>query len=121
MTVHDDIRQALHDAIGWQAGLVDAYRHMPDAPEYRDALDTIKRYRAILRRRYGTGRAPHLDAMVKALMRVELHPATDRWMMGDQFGTVVDSGPTWVKVKMDRSGKTIKVAREDLKNETDRP
>ena len=44
--------------------------------------------------------------------RVELHPATDRWMMGDRFGNVVKVGRKLVHVKMDRSGKTLKVSPE---------
>ena len=54
MTVRDDIWMALHDAIGWQEGLVDAYSGMLDAPERQEALDQIKRYKAILKRRYGS-------------------------------------------------------------------
>lgn len=42
-------------------------------------------------------------------MRVELHPATDAWMMGDRYGDVVLVGRKLVHVKMDRSGKTRKV------------
>jgi hypothetical protein len=39
--------------------------------------------------------------------RVELHPATDAWMMGDRFGVVVKIGRKYVHVKLDRSGRTI--------------
>lgn len=45
--------------------------------------------------------------------RVELHPATDAWMMGDRYGEVVKIGRTYIHVKMDRSGKVRKV-RADL-------
>jgi hypothetical protein len=41
--------------------------------------------------------------------RVQLHPATDRWMMGDRYGTVVKLGNKHVHVKMDKSNKTLKV------------
>lgn len=34
--------------------------------------------------------------------RVELSPATDLWMMGARFGTVVKVGRTLVHVKLDR-------------------
>jgi len=55
------------------------------------------------------------STMFKAGDRVELHPATDRWMMGDRFGTVIGkkrprSGPIGflaIKVKLDKSGKVI--------------
>jgi hypothetical protein len=56
MTVRDDIRQALYDAIGWQNGLVEAWQD--GSPEQREAIDQIKIYRKILKRRYGEGRLP---------------------------------------------------------------
>jgi ribosomal protein L21E len=42
--------------------------------------------------------------------RVQLHPGTDQWMMGDRFGTVrtIDPKTFLIHVKMDRSGKTLK-------------
>ena len=50
--------------------------------------------------------------------RVQLHPATDRWMMGDQFGVIVkvkcdsknpnDFGEiSSAKIKLDISNKTF--------------
>jgi len=40
--------------------------------------------------------------------RVELSPATDRWMMGDRFGVVTGHTPAGnVRVKLDKSGKSI--------------
>lgn len=42
--------------------------------------------------------------------RVQLHPATDAWMMGDRFGTVVKIGRKLVHVLMVRSGKVRRVA-----------
>lgn len=41
--------------------------------------------------------------------RVELHPATDAWMMGDRYGDVVKVGAKLVHVRMDRSGKVRKL------------
>lgn len=41
--------------------------------------------------------------------RVELHPATDAWMRGDRFGEVVKVGRKVYHVKMDRSGRTLRV------------
>lgn len=55
MAVHDDIFQALHDAIGWQIELADAHRHCDDEMT-EQAEAQIKRYRAILKRRYGTAK-----------------------------------------------------------------
>ena len=46
--------------------------------------------------------------------RVQLCPSTDRWMMGDMYGTVASVGRKVVRVKMDRSGKTIRVAPDRL-------
>ncbi len=52
--------------------------------------------------------------------RVQLHPALDRWMMGDRYGEVVkitqvkiiqtfDELTTgWVYVKLDKSGTTMR-------------
>ena len=43
--------------------------------------------------------------------RVELHPGTDRWAMGDRYGVVVSkfsrNGMTHYRVKLDKSGRTI--------------
>jgi hypothetical protein len=49
-------------------------------------------------------------------MRVELHPATDRWMMGDRFGEIValQTGPEWVRVKLDKSGDRLWFNAADL-------
>jgi hypothetical protein len=46
--------------------------------------------------------------------RVELHPATDAWMMGDRFGQVVKVGTKLYHVKMDRSGKVRKMLPENV-------
>ncbi len=56
MSDRDAVRIALYDAIEWQRGLVDAYSNDPDGPERADALAMIRRYKAILRKRYGTDR-----------------------------------------------------------------
>ncbi len=46
--------------------------------------------------------------------RVELHPALDLWMMGDRFGTVVKAGRTYYSVKMDKSGRTVRLLPESI-------
>ena len=38
-------------------------------------------------------------------IRVQAHPATDAWMMGDRYGNVVKLGRKYISVAMDRSGK----------------
>ena len=49
--------------------------------------------------------------------RVELHPATDAWMMGDRYGVVVKVGRSLYHVRMDRSGRTRKVSPDNLLGE----
>lgn len=46
--------------------------------------------------------------------RVQLHPGTDRWMMGDRYGEVVKVGSVRVFVRLDRSGKTLWFRRQDV-------
>ena len=67
--------------------------------------------------------------MLKEGTRVQLHPATDRWMMGDRYGEIMSAYVTehldtvtgkWVtdekryRVKLDRSGKTIVFQSADV-------
>jgi hypothetical protein len=40
--------------------------------------------------------------------RVQLHPATERWMMGDRYGEIVGVGTKHVSVKLDKSGRTMR-------------
>lgn len=46
--------------------------------------------------------------------RVESHPATDAWIMGDRYGTVVKVGAAYVHVRMDRSGRVRKFPFRDV-------
>jgi hypothetical protein len=46
--------------------------------------------------------------------RVQLHPATDAWMMGDMFGTVIKIGRQFLHIRMDRSNKVRKVAPTNI-------
>ena len=39
--------------------------------------------------------------------RVQMHPATDRWMRGQRFGTVIDIGRQVVAVRFDRGPKPV--------------
>jgi hypothetical protein len=41
--------------------------------------------------------------------RIQLHPGTDQWMMGDRYGKVTRAGKDLVTVKMDRSGRSLRV------------
>ncbi len=61
--------------------------------------------------------------------RVELHPATDRWMMGDRYGTITakriqvvgraTSAPahTEYRVKLDVSGKSFWMHEDNILHE----
>lgn len=46
--------------------------------------------------------------------RVEAHPATDTWMRGDRYGEIVAVGRKYIRVKMDRSGRTLRFVPENL-------
>lgn len=48
--------------------------------------------------------------------RVQTHPATDTWMMGDRYGVITKVGTKLVYVKMDRSGRTIRFHPRNLLN-----
>ena len=45
--------------------------------------------------------------------RVQLHPATDLWMMGARYGTVVKVTRTRVHVKLD-TGRTVAMAPTNI-------
>ena len=46
--------------------------------------------------------------------RVQIHPATDAWMRGDRYGEIVKVGRTLVHVKMDRSGRTLRLHPQNV-------
>lgn len=46
--------------------------------------------------------------------RVQLHPATDRWMMGDRFGVVTGLKEGRVRVRLDVSGKSLWFYNRDV-------
>lgn len=46
--------------------------------------------------------------------RVQTHPATDVWMRGDRYGTVVRVGRKYVHVALDRSERTLRFLPENL-------
>ena len=47
------------------------------------------------------------DAGTRVGTRVQLHPGTDRWMMGDRYGEIVKDTGAKVMVHLDKSGKKI--------------
>jgi hypothetical protein len=52
--------------------------------------------------------------MLKIGDRVESHPATDAWIFGDRYGTVVKITRTRAHVRMDRSGKVLRFTYENV-------
>ena len=48
--------------------------------------------------------------------RVEIHPGTDRWMMGDRYGEVsgLSANALNVRVKLDKSGKSIRQSIDEV-------
>lgn len=46
--------------------------------------------------------------------RVEIHPGTDAWMMGDRFGVVEKIGRRLIHIKMDRSGRVLRFLPETV-------
>jgi hypothetical protein len=46
--------------------------------------------------------------------RVQTHPATDDWMRGDRYGTVIAVGRRYVAVRLDRSGRLRRFLPADL-------
>jgi len=46
--------------------------------------------------------------------RVQTHPATDRWMMGDRFGQISGITSRTMHVRLDRSGQTIRIPHADV-------
>jgi hypothetical protein len=59
-------------------------------------------------------RKPSPLAGIKTGTRVQLHPATDAWMQGDRYGTIVKVGRKLISVKMDKSGRTLKQPLNNL-------
>ena len=61
-------------------------------------------------------RNPKAQSGFRRGQRVELHPGTDRWMMGDRYGTVSAANARGgkVRVKLDRSGESLLFAPDRL-------
>jgi hypothetical protein len=68
-------------------------------------LDKLERERAV---------AALAGGALAVGQRVQLHPGTDRWMMGDRYGEVVRSLPARVRVRLDRSGAMLWFRGEDV-------
>lgn len=45
---------------------------------------------------------------------IEMHPATDAWMMGLRFGEVVKVGRTKVSVRLDGYRRVVRVSPENI-------
>lgn len=46
--------------------------------------------------------------------RVELHPATDLWMRGARFATVVEPAGEYVWIEPDRLARIVRLRADDL-------
>lgn len=46
--------------------------------------------------------------------RAQLAPHTDAWMRGDRYGDIVGATKTHLRVKMDKSGRTLRIARSNI-------
>jgi len=78
-------------------------------------LGTLQHYRC---RQCGWGFTVPVEAETgfRKDSRVELHPGTDRWIMGDRFGEVLGvTKAGLIRVKLDKSGKTLKFKPENLR------
>ena len=51
---------------------------------------------------------------LKLGQRVQLHPATDRWMRGDRWGVVYKLGRKYPELVMEVSGHHVKVRLQDI-------
>ena len=54
------------------------------------------------------------DKVYRVGQRVELHPATDWWMRGARFGEVVKVGRSLYHVRLDRTGRVVKVSERNI-------
>lgn len=54
-------------------------------------------------------------AVRKVGERVELAPHLDLWAAGDRFGTIESIGRFYLHVRMDKSGRTVRVVPENVK------
>ena len=52
---------------------------------------------------------PRLSTIYHVGDRIELHPATDRWMSGDRYGAIVKVTRKLVHILLDKSGRTAKM------------
>lgn len=46
--------------------------------------------------------------------RVELHPATDLWMRGARYGTVIRVGRTVLTITSDQLGRSVRVSPANI-------
>jgi hypothetical protein len=67
---------------------------------------------AMMRERSVAGSSDSIPSCDVHSVRVELHPATDAWMRGDRYGELVDTGHGFGIIRMDRSGRDLKVSND---------
>jgi hypothetical protein len=59
----DLVRRMLYDAVAWQESYADS---VTDTDLYKDAMADLRRYRAYVKRRYGSARTPLEQEMDEA-------------------------------------------------------
>ena len=47
--------------------------------------------------------------------RIETHPATDRWMMGDRYGTIEKAGRKLYHIRSDVTGKIFRIHPDNVR------
>lgn len=76
MTDREAIKRALYDGIEWQNGIVAAYSHIDGSLEGLEAEKLSKKYRSILRKRYGIVETPS-EIIEKTWTSVSIYPHND--------------------------------------------
>ena len=95
------------------------YRTKAEADARRAQLEAFKAMR-VTAPPFGSGGRSHGRAQRSPTSelrgkRIQLHPGTDQWMMGDRYGPVTRANKDGtLQVKMDRSGKSLRVRRDHV-------
>jgi len=56
----------------------------------------------------------------QAGLRVQLHPATDWFMRGARYGTIERAGHNHLSVRLDATGRIVRLAPRDIQEVYDR-
>jgi hypothetical protein len=100
----ESVQQAIYDAVRAKRGSGRSTKRNGPRRSSRARPATRARRSAATRRRTRRNASKITHGFRKG-DRVQSHPATDAWMMGDRYGDVSSVTATKVRVKMDRSGR----------------